>query len=497
MTANPSARLVCIAAIAALIVSMCSAGYAQQASMAEEAQRLPASANAVMIVNVERMRTSGIAAKEGWFNTAAGKIQSGMNFIPEGVDLIMLAANMDYETFHPRWSAGLLTADKAPSAQVITQITNGTIDQILQTDVVETPSDRFAVPIDDHTVAVYRPAIRQEFVEWFSGLKKNEPSKMKEYLSEGLGYAENLGTELIVAFDLSNAVSASDIYHRASDSEILRQNAIEPRQFAELVGSIRGLTLGVTVRDSLYASVKIDFEKDISSLQPIIKQLLQEAMSRTGAYLPEFDEWEPEIKGNQILLRGDLSTSSFRKIISLLEGSEHGAATASSTDSANSQNPGMPSKTYFDSVNSLVDDMKPRVSVGQSYTKNSTWLRKFADQIDNLPLAGVDPDMLAYGNFVSQTLRASSLTLIDSREEASKNEQQLLASGARSGGGYGRYYYGYDDYYRGGDGSRLRRQSQMETKSNAIETIASAFNEVETYREKLRQSMTQKYEMPF
>ena len=353
------------------------------------------------------------------------------------------------------------------------------------------------------------PADRQNFTRWYTTVRRGESTRVPGYLEEGLGYAEQLGTELIMAFNLDHVVSRTRVMERIRGSELLRKHSLVDTEVAKLLASVRGLSFGATVRDQIYGSVKIDFNEDISSLKPITEQLVQDVMEITGAHIDEFDEWKPVIDGKQLSMQGPLSKASFRLIMSLMPSPEHEATTPVDTEAGSG--PAAATKRYFDSVNRMFDDLRRKLTPGQPYTRNATWMRKSADKIDGLPLANVDEQMLDYGNFVSGTIRNQALGLIESRETTKQSINTLIASGARSGGGGGSRWgggsgrYGYNrigrrggwGYRRGGDGSRLRNATRSNIQSAAIESVAEVFTDIETTRGQVRQSMSAKYGMDF
>ena len=326
-------------------------------------------------------------------------------------------------------------------------------------------------------------------------------------------FAEDLGTEVIIAFDLGEVVSRTNVYERIKDSEEIRQASLDPKDVAKQVASVRGFTLGITVRDKIYGSIKFDFGEDVGSLEPLARQLATGLCQRAGIHLDEFMDWNVQHGSNQVRLAGDMSTESLRKILSIVDAPQSHAteyASQEEYDAADSSDPLVATKQYFNTVNSFIDQMSPKLSPAATYTENANWFRKYADKIDSMGTLNVDQDMIAYGNFVSQMFREASLLLINTRETTKQKQQALIASGARSGGGWGGRSYGWrggrryggwgrrgGGYRAGGDGSRLRRSVRNSLQSDALKTVAQAFEEIATEQRNVRQSMTDKYQTQF
>lgn len=481
-------------------------------SINDMAKMLPGSINSIMVVNAQRIRSSEIAKKDSW-DTHAGEVASGLIFIPADANRVVMGAVMDYDTFDARETAVLVEMDQTPPLDVIRSVTDGTIDEIAGMKIVETPQDHYVARLDDHLIAGLRPALRPYFSRWLTSLKKRESIRVPDYLEQGINYAEELGTEVIVAFNLGSVVSPTRVLDEIQDNEQVRQASLDVKQVARQVASVKGMTLGITVRDKIYGSLKFDFSEDISSLKPLARQLVSGICERTGIHLSEFDEWNVTSDAHTVKISGDMSTESFRKIMSIVDAPHSHTtdyATHDEMKTENATDPMYVTKKYFDSVNSLVDQIAPKLSPASTYTQNANWLRKYADKIDSMGTLNVDEDMIAYGNFVSQTFRDASLLMIDSRENTKITQEKLMASGARSGGGRsgwgggsgyrGGYRYGRWGGQRGltgGDGSRLRRSARNKTQAEVVKSVSDSFDQIATQQRDVRQAMTEKYQTQF
>lgn len=473
---------------------------AQQPGVMDLAAKMPNGVNAVMVMNVANIRESQIARENAWFLTSSGGIESGMNFVPAGTNLVLLSANMDYQTMQTRWSAALLTKDNVPTIDQIRQVTDGRIDEIRGVRVVETPDDYFiATAEDQNVIAAYQPALRQGFTAWLRRVQEGNDLRVPDYLERGLKAADEVGTDLKMAFNLENQISRNRVADMARDSELLRTNGILVPDFAKGLASVQGVTLAANLTDEIRCEVRVDFADDITFVKPIADQLVLEMMENAGVYLKELDQWEPVVDQNSIRVSGTLSVASFRKIISLGDGPKaHTVSTAEEVDQRPSTDPAALTKNHFDAVNSLVSDAQSRVRAGQPLSTNSTWLRKSADKIDQLPTLDVDALAIEFGNYISTLLRDASLGLINTREDIKVGQQRLMASGARSGGGGSWGWSGGRGRRRGGgDGSRLRRSARNSQLSGATMDINAMFTEIATVTRDVRQQLTDKFQIQF
>ncbi|MCP4080741.1 MAG: hypothetical protein GY819_08360 [Planctomycetaceae bacterium] len=486
---------------------------AQQA-VTELAKKFPGYVNAVMSVNAKKIRGSALAKEKGWTDSYEGKVSSGLIFVPDTADEVLMGSAMDFQTFHARTTAMLIEVPNKPDIELIRKATNGKIDTMLGMKVVETNDDHYVAVLDDDTVAAYRPAIRTDFLPWLSDLKKGNTMDVRPYLAEGLAYSD-MGTEVIIAFDLKHVISREKIYDDIKGSKEIEDAGLDPKVVSGIIASIRGVTLGVTVTDHITGAVKIDFEEDVTSLKTLHGGIAKGVLERIGLHVDDFDNWEPKkTTPKQLQMLGRLSESSFRRLMAIVDAAPSNSMAMSSAGSSSapaSNDPATININYFDAVDNLVQEVKPKLNAGNAYTRNAKWLRKFAEKIDLLPVMNVDADVVDFGVYAASMLRDASQYMIDTNSETKTKIQGLIASGARSGGGvgygggygrsYGANYGGYrwgNRYGRGsrsgrGTGQRLRDATRANDKTEAIRTLSQMFTDYDAQRADLRRELEQKY----
>ena len=64
-------------------------------------------------------------------------------------------------------------------------------------------------------------------------------------------------------------------------------------------------------------------------------------------------------------------------------------------------------RRYYEAVKTIIYELKyyDRTEIKHTWSKSAMWHEQYAKKIDQLPLAGVDPEMLEYGSAVSAKLR--------------------------------------------------------------------------------------------
>ncbi len=474
--------------------------------------RVPPRANAIVVLNVEKILQSPLSQRDNWAADRQQAHASGLTMLPLDANQFVMAAQFDYEFMQPTWEVALLNLQDDVSTVEIAAARNGQVDRIADRNAVILPTDACLVQLAKTTVGVMRPANRQNVANWLRQTDSTgaQPD-LSPYLSESVNFAVKGGTPIIMAMDLHDVISPEMVVARIDKMESLKGVEIDARQVAEAVSSVRGIALGITVNERIVGRIKVDFEQDVSALAKVAKPLLLEVMANQSAMIDDFEQWEPRVSAKQISIGGTLSASALQRISSLfaappkLTGSAPATANSGGQDSDSLKK--LASQQYFKSVVGLVDDLrqKPDTTGVKTMGQVGIWFGKYARRIDELPILNVDPDLLDYGAFVASALRQAESTLRGSggrARVASLNvPTQYDVSGAYRGG-YGRWgaYGGYGAVTYQED---LRAMQQARTQIRTEERVSSSasardiIQQVNEATADVRRAMTQKYQAEF
>ena len=477
-------------------------------------QKMPAGGNAVLVADLAKISQSEVAKQNGWFSTAKGPMESGFGFLPQGAQRLALASKMDFHNFAPTWTTGLITLSDMPAMDTVARVTNGQVDNLAGMPVVATGSDLFIFSVDND-LASFTPANRQELASWIAGLKANKTAGVGAFLQSAVENRD--AAQLLVAMDLNYLVSEATVLKRAKESDALDVAGIDPQKFATALASLSGMTVGCSFIDAVYGDLTISFGENVEFLKPVAKKLVLEVMANHGAQVNEVSNWQATVSGNQIQLSGKLSPQGLRRLISLFESPEPHIATS---DPNKPPSPAEATKTYFDAVTSLMDELQKDMGQGgQNSYQVSRWFRSYANKIDNLSMAGVDADALNFGAKVSQTFRQIANGATTTRQSVQVKNANLMAYGngspayrnRRYGGGYGYAYpwawgYGYGwAPNQQADARNANRQQvgaekrdiQMRARAQASESAQSALTGLVEARQQLLRTLTERYPNTF
>jgi hypothetical protein len=152
--------------------------------------------------------------------------------------------------------------------------------------------------------------------------------------------------------------------------------------------------------------------------------------------------------------------------------------TSSSSDVVNA------SQAYFRSVASLIEGLKG--TERPTYRSTKLWYDRYAKQIEELSILGVDKDLLDWGAQVSRTFREMSTGI----NYYSQNQKYTVASDPNGVyAGYGYWYANSKSY----DASVIKKQSDAMMSVD----LDKIWQKLEISMADIRRKMVEKYKVDF
>jgi hypothetical protein len=418
------------------------------------------------------------------------------------------------------WQIAAMNLDHQASLAVVERLSGGTADQFGKFGAVALPGDAYVVQFAPQMLAAMSPANRQLVGRWVREAEASPDLHLSPYLKEAFGYANFIGTPLVLAMDLEDVATPDAIRQMLEESGKYKDAAVL-QQRVNLLASIRGATLGITLTtDEPFGKVKVDFRQDVDVTADEAKTMLLEALAKRGAMLDELEDWTAKVAGKQATLEGSLTRSGMKRIASLFDRppafKKDAEAVAGTTSPDQSQPTAQASQEYFRRVSELIEDlrMKPKQQTGgRTIAQNAVWCDQFARKIDKLPILGVDPELIAFGANVTVGLRqaSESIKMIGARKGVRQANTQPQYDYYTYGTTYGYSYRsgyggaGYTPYGTYGTvgvpntqaySQELARIATEETISGATDARA-VFTQLQTALADMRRKMTVKYNVEF
>jgi hypothetical protein len=476
-------------------------------------KRIPKQSNTLLLVNAEGLYESPMGRRENWRAQAAENRPDRLGLTPD-VTKIAVAMSMDFQTMQERWKIGMAQHKVAPGKLDALAIREGGyVETIEGMPVAWTPRgfDLFVFP--DNITGFASPTNRQLIVSWIQDVF-DHPRNFPPGFADRAIFRADAGAQIVLALDLSNAASPKAIEPWLNTLEDIKKTKTEPKLLAPRLASVKSAFLAIKVDQSIEGQLRIDFDRPVDDTGQIGRQMILAVLDEYGAELPEMKTWTFGFdKHTAIEASGRLSVESARKVISLAHpprlssssgdssnssaaGTPNDVKPAAPTAKANTNPPPTPpqnsravaAQAYFRSVSSLLDALK---QVDRpTYRSTKLWFDRYAKQIEELPILGVDKDLLDWGTMVSRTLREMASGV----NYSAQNQNYTLAQDS-----YGNYG-GYNAYYGNvGGGSKVLDQALIKRQSDAQLSVeldkrwqALANSVAET-----RRKMVEKYQVDF
>jgi hypothetical protein len=494
------------------------------AEFAELARQVPSSANAIAFVNVEKLMESPVAKSQGWAAKRDLAYGSGLTILPPEGKYAVLANHIDLGVWVPLWEAAILTLDHEPSMSRVAGTVGGTVDSIAGHDAVAVPGDAYVIKTGDRTAALMAPANRQVVARWMREIESRKAHQLSPYLAEAFRFADELGTPLILALDLEDALPQSELkglLEQPDAKKFLEEQKLDPGNVLAMLVGLRGITLGVTFGEKPFGKVKVDFRSDVPMTADQAKRALLHALAIRGAMIDEFNDWKPAVNGPQMTLEGYLTESGMRRLSSLfdrppaLKSNESAPAATQQQQQQNTGSVAQTSQHYFHQIGELLDDLSKerKRNPGYNIAQIGVWMDKYAKKIDQLSVLNVDPDAIQYGATVADLLRAGygAIRTSSARSRTRQLNTQMTYDTYSYGQTYGYTYragllgagvepWGYSGYVNVPNTRAYwhdRTTVQAEERVNSAQSARDVVAQIDQLTADTRRKMTQKYQIDF
>jgi len=472
-----------------------------QGEFVEMLWKVPKSANAIALIKAEELFDTPIGLREGWAEAASAAGGPPAAVTPDA-RYALFATRMDLVNgFTPLWRLGLAALKGPADPEAIANADGGAVDDASDPVLIWSPRDLFYVPFKPDLIGIIAPANRQSAIRWVRESSRQSEPVVSEFLQDVARTIQGSEAQYILGIDMEGLSSTNQLKPHVARLACVDLKLDDVEAIAESLASIRGLTMELTADAEIHGRLRIEFTKSTAPLKRIAKPLILEVLGRLGAEVTAIKrDWSILVEDKAISYRGSLSPQGARRVASLVElpTSGVGAAVtmAAAPDEAAEDAPSPGSvnvratRAHFQAIQNLLDDLTEK-AVDQR--RVSLWCQRYADKIDRMPLLGVDPELLDFGQQVSMTLR----NLANVSTGASLNVNMRRTTEAANTYTYGGYYgYGYTADL--GDTSRaaMSRITRQEATKAAADEI-SIWTKLENQTAAMRRKLTERYGVEF
>ena len=460
--------------------------------------RVPASANALAVVDADAVLATPMSVRGGWHDKIHPSGHSGTVAAPPRVEMFLIAAEMDFEFMQPLWEiAAADMADRVDMEQVAKN-SGGRRDRLAGSEAVERPNDTYVVAFGPQMVAAMAPANRPKVMRWVRDSKSKRQPDLSPYLAASLEAAKPDATQIVLALDLEGLLAEGEVADHLAESTTIKKAGIDHKEAAKTMSTLAGIRLEIAIGNSAAARLRMTFADGPGPLADVAKDLLVEILADRGARINDIVAWSASVEQNDVVLSGELSASGLRRVHSILSapvGPWANTTSGSGPDPVPSEadSAGVASRSYFQAVTGYLNDLLVNnVEQIQSLHQVALWVNRYARRIEELDATGVDPMVVAYGEGVVVRLREIGHVIEAAERRADVRDATNWNFGRSRYGRYGAY-----GYYEKPGVTRDRAVAQAEEASRGLVDAQAIVGELHALTNETRARMTQKYGLEF
>ena len=462
-------------------------GQTTDAQLSETLKLIPNDANAIAIINVEKLYGSDMAAREKWIQDSKVRYANSPLYFPTATKNVVLAAELDLVHGSAMWEAAFMTMKNNINMDAVAKICKGNTDTLGSFKCVDTGGGGTLLKLNSTTLATRFPSNRQQIGRWARSVERKQTGNVSEYLRAIVDRAKNKSdAEIIMGIDLTDAANPNMIRAKLGT----KKWGTKVDTLVKTISSIRGVIFEVRLKSSAQGVLRIEFGEDASVLERDGKELVIAALRDKGLYIKDLDKWIFNAGSKEITFKGRLSTNGLRRVASIIE-PPRVPISASEMNYKKSDNPiqqkAMATKEHWDAVQALLKDIRNY----QPQTRNQLafYYERYARKIDSLPILNVDDEELDYGAAVADILRQVATGRRSTVAQRAASDKQYR--GVR---GY-EYSWGAHGWYGGG---RSAESAATAASANIVAqgaiSKAKLMQGLDDLTGRVRRSLTKKFQ---
>ena len=310
-----------------------------------------------------------------------------------------------------------------------------------------------------------------------------------------------------MAADLRHMANTRSIRRYLDQSNLLPTDAVARVRLPQVLAALRGIGFYVTIDRATTARVIIEFDSEAGGLAESVAAVFRHLVDDLQLSLDEFPKARVTAQSQSVTLSMQLSDESLRRVMSLI------TSVSPAVKASDESVPSVPlapearpprvsveltaSKRYFRSVSQAIDDLARVNRKANDYSKTATWHENFARRIDQLPTAGVEPELLEFGQRVSDRFRALAASLRGQSVNVNAEQQTLVYNYNYDPGWAAASYWGAAGYraptFQFDSNLKQVRERQAAAVVKGSEQRIAIWNLITGDRSKMEQLMRRKH----
>jgi hypothetical protein len=483
-------RPICAACLAFAI-----AGPARgQDDVATLVKSIPRDVNAASVIRVRGLLDSPRGVREDWAGKSREQFLAGAAVLPPAAEILIRASHL--QPGHPdgSWSVAMLKSAVPINMQLVAEREKSVIQDLHGSPAVLSSRNCYFVKLQETVIGVVSPAFRQTTARWVQELQSDRRPEFSPYLQEALSDANS---QIVLAADLQDLFEPDFLKARVEAASSLKGQKAVQASLARSLSGLRGVRMAIRVEDLTMATLRLDFDAPLPPEAAKLKGVLLDVMADAGSSIDEFESADGVVIGDSFQITTELPDEALRRVVSLIT-APHPASASATVEVANDTQRGATaeSRRYFQAVNRCLDDLQKASRKSGDQARIATWFETFGRKIDQLPTAGVDPELLAYGGSMSAKLQALGASLRGVQIEVNALQQAVTYNmhfqpGHVSAGWWSAGYQ--PNSYNVTSNLAEVREKQAASVASGGKQRAEVWSMISQERDKVRQRMIEKY----
>jgi hypothetical protein len=370
-------------------------------------QWIPGSCNAVAVVHMRKLVDSPLGQKEKWGDKVRQAYAEGLLSAPPWVREVVRGTTFSGFSSGMPMTYSIYSMDQNSVIADIARHERSTIEKVAGAPAVLSPRGIYFVQLAPGIVGALQPPDRRSVSAWVRWAASGRGIEVSPYLKSALEEPDQ--SLVVIGVDMTDTLNRRQVRDWLAGSPSL--NSLPNLDgLAGLIASMRGARLSLAVTDTVSGRLRLDFDMPIASQSAALKTAILQWLDDAGAQMEVLVSAQTTASEKSLTFDAPLNERALRRILSLIQ-SPHlpskDVPTGAETQAPNA----VATAGYYDLVCQLLNSLIRQNRTATNYNSTALWHETSARKIAGLSTTGVDPELVAWAQDVSNKLLALASSL--------------------------------------------------------------------------------------
>jgi hypothetical protein len=373
----------------------------------ESLRKLPDWVNALVIMDYQNVLASPLAQREGWDKLSPMEAFGCSLPYLRNTKTVVQAAHLEPGTLRSQRDIVLVKGGPFATLTELAKQEKGVEETIGGNSAILTGKNAFIVSLSPTQLAVTSPAHRQDTARWLRFASANREPVLSSYLVQAADAMKD-GYHIVIALDLHDAIDPHLVRRYLQHTPLLKDKNVDREALVKVLSGSRGIRIGIRFDQAITANLAADFSDNIQGVAATLPALVMGSLDNMGGELEEFPLAKAQIQEKSFLISTSLSVKGLRQLLRLVP-SVSGPVLAPRDVAFKGipvDNQVANNQAYFRNIRDLANDAHNAAEKKNDMIAAAKGYERAARQIDQLPVAGIDEDLVRFSTTASSRLRA-------------------------------------------------------------------------------------------